>query len=550
MLRAALAGVCLCFFYLTLLPEPLVIQAREGEATIFFASNRHYLLLLGECVTLHWDVQQIQAVYLNGQGQVGSGTAQQCLGAGDTPELRVVFQDGTEQRYRLDIVTLSTSLLGYALLVAVLSISALLFTSQWNRLRASNWRGAIRVVRCTLLVFLIVVLFWIQGHSLSQTIAAANWPAASQALKELFMIAGVLAIALLILPHTTEKLSTQSGFSILSARWLIGGGAVLTVVGGTILYVNPRGMYFNDAFEPNQLLLRDAKTRAYLALPATPDVVVLGSSRAFTLSPTDIQNKTGYPAFNMAVEGGRIEDMLIQTRLILDERQQLPKVLLLEVQEGLPREPNDIAERAPYSWIRYMPQDTALLTLQRRFERLFDLNQFAEAVYIERYNALYTREPKEWPQFNADGSAERPPRSASELEYALQIDIGGLQPLRCDNVNPNSQDTVNQMIQIADKQHSSLIFYISPMHPRYVDNVLRNNAEYQRCHNLFNHYMGQLTSLHPNVFFLDYSSLSSIHGDASEKGYYDAQHITRENAALLIQTAAGTIKHAHSIASH
>jgi hypothetical protein len=94
-----------------------------------------------------------------------------------------------------------------------------------------------------------------------------------------------------------------------------------------------------------------------------------------------------------------------------------------------------------------------------------------------------------------------------------------------------------------------LVLYLSPLHPRYVDTVLRNNADYQRCHSLFLTYMEGLVSAHSNVFFLDYSSLSSIHGDISEKGYYDAQHITRENATRLIEAAADTIQRAYTAAS-
>jgi hypothetical protein len=544
MLCAALAAVFVCFCYLTLLPEPVVIQVQVGEATVYVSANRHYLLLPGECVTLRWDVEHIKAVYLNGQGQVGSGEAVQCLTVGDVPEVRIVFQDDSEQRYPLNVEILSQSSLGYVLLVGGLAFSIFLLAG-W--LRNSDRTRRIRVVRNTFLIVVLTVGFWLQGYSLSQTIALANWPGASQALKNLLTLTGIF-IALILIIMLIQETDTIQSRSVANVSWFIGSGVVIAFVVGTILYVNPRGMYFNNHFEPNQLLLRSTKMDAYLTLPTTPDMLVLGSSRAFTLSPAHIHDRVGYSAFNMAVEGGRIEDMLIQTRQIIDERKELPKVLLLEVQEGLPREPNDVAERAPYSWLPYMQSDTALLMLQRRFERVFDLNQLAEAIYIERYNPLYTREPKEWPQFNADGSAERLLRSPSEFEYALQMDIGGLQPVRCENINAESQVMVNQLIHIADEQHSALVFYISALHPRYIDTVLRNNADYQRCHSVFLTYMEDLTATHANVFFLDFSSLNSIDGDASEKGYYDAQHITRENAAHLIESAADTIKHAYAAA--
>ncbi len=48
----------------------------------------------GECTTLHWEVQGVQAVYLNDKGEVGVGSKQVCPSESKTYRLQVVKTDG------------------------------------------------------------------------------------------------------------------------------------------------------------------------------------------------------------------------------------------------------------------------------------------------------------------------------------------------------------------------------------------------------------------------------------------------------------------------
>jgi hypothetical protein len=267
----------------------------------------------------------------------------------------------------------------------------------------------------------------------------------------------------------------------------------------------------------------------------------MGSSRAFTLSPTYIEQKTGFAAYNMAIEGGRIEDILIQAR----QMPTFPKIMLIEIQDGLPRQPNDIAARAPLNWIPYMPFSTALLTLQKRLEGLVDVNQFAEAVYTARYAALYQRQPKEWPTFEEDGFASRPLISSSELNQAILLDIGNIPPVHCEQVDESSKSEVNTLVQMAQSKHTALVFYMSPWHPQYYDTLLKDDPEYQRCHALSIAYMNDLAQSSNHVFFLDYSRLNSIGGTADESGFYDSQHLTEANSQRLIDHALDTLQLAY-----
>ncbi len=53
-----------------------------------------YSILLGQCTTLRWDVENVQAVYLDGQGVPGHGTQRVCPQTTTTYSLRVVTNTG------------------------------------------------------------------------------------------------------------------------------------------------------------------------------------------------------------------------------------------------------------------------------------------------------------------------------------------------------------------------------------------------------------------------------------------------------------------------
>ena len=109
----------------------------------------------------------------------------------------------------------------------------------------------------------------------------------------------------------SEKIITLSTSRPLIGLWIVGLLLAMGLVAGTILGMHPLGMYFGSPYPSYQLLVRGLKTDAYNQLNEAPDIAIMGSSRAFTLSPQYIHETLGYTAYNMAVEGGRIEDILI-----------------------------------------------------------------------------------------------------------------------------------------------------------------------------------------------------------------------------------------------
>jgi hypothetical protein len=544
LLTFAVVALTIPQFYRLAFPAPVIIEAAQSGGHVYFSANRGVVLFPRDCVILRWDVENINQVYLNSQPQIGSGDSRMCL-TSTMPTLEVHFQDGSQQTYPLTITILSRSPLAYITLLLALIATAL----RWPEI-SPLVRHPLRFLSALVILTAILFLFITHMLSLAETIASANWLDATTGVAAQMTALALLAFLLLIAAVVGQKFllgtesPSQSPAGYTSIRWLTAGVITLSVVAGIILAVNPRGMYFSNRYRPHELLLRDSKTAGHQQLSPPPDLVIMGSSRAFTLSPDDIHERTGLTAFNMSIEGGRIEDFLIQVR----QMPILPKVLLIEVREGLPRQPDDIAARAPLTWIPLMSLDTALLTIQKRLTGLFDLHQFAESIYTAHYFDVYRRQPAEWPLFEPNGFASRPLLTASQFEQALLLDIGRLPPVRCDSVAPASQEDMNTLIQFAQSHETSLVFYLSPWHPRYYDALLRDDPGYQTCHAATVAYLTDLAQIHPNLFFLDFSNPDSMDVLDSEAGYYDAQHITAENGRRLIDHAADTLIQAYQTA--
>jgi len=75
-------------------PLPTATPTPTPPQIEFYADK--YSLSSGECTTLHWKVESVQAVYLNGTGVTGQGSQEICPKKTTTYSLRVIHQDGHE----------------------------------------------------------------------------------------------------------------------------------------------------------------------------------------------------------------------------------------------------------------------------------------------------------------------------------------------------------------------------------------------------------------------------------------------------------------------
>ena len=110
--------------YLHLDSPSIQIDTKVGESSIFFHANRNRVLFPNECVVVRWQVEQIKAVYLNQQGQIGSGEQESCT-FNAVPILRVEFTDGSSAEYPLAIERLYQNPVVLLLLISFVLSSGL-----------------------------------------------------------------------------------------------------------------------------------------------------------------------------------------------------------------------------------------------------------------------------------------------------------------------------------------------------------------------------------------------------------------------------------------
>lgn len=100
---------------------PLVTTDDQEGSTVFFEVSQAGVFLPSACVTAQWHVENITAVYLEGEGVVGQDSRQWCvLSQGNRPTLEVHFPDASIQEYTLAIrvgITRFVFLLGGLLVV-------------------------------------------------------------------------------------------------------------------------------------------------------------------------------------------------------------------------------------------------------------------------------------------------------------------------------------------------------------------------------------------------------------------------------------------------
>ncbi len=327
----------------------------------------------------------------------------------------------------------------------------------------------------------------------------------------------------------------------LAKGWGAGFLAAAAVVACTIIVANPRGMYPTNFYPPRWLLARPVKMDAYQALPVAPDLVILGSSRTFTIAPVDVQARLGYTAFNASVEGMRMAEMPAFVRFVTQEHPPGPMVLLIE---AAPYAADDlVSERLPNRLLPYLSPDQAFSFIYNRYTSLLNLDHFSESVY------QMLREPKEsldW-SFQPDGMGILPLSSPAGLEEGVSQAIANI-PAHCQPPSRAAMRYYQQVVDLAARYQMAVVFIIPPYHPRYYAAQMAPGSDFDACKAQAVAFLQAMAEEYSHIFFLDYTDPATIGSLDTAEGYYDYQHMTQENAARLLEAAAATLQQAYQIA--
>jgi hypothetical protein len=352
----------------------------------------------------------------------------------------------------------------------------------------------------------------------------------------------------------TPTVLPTSGSAGRLVAWVLGAVFTISLVAGTIIRADPNGLYGTKLYQPLYLCTRDEKAMSYLALSESPEVVILGASRAFSMSPRYIRETLGYSAFNASTGGASPEDMVIMARFMFEHaNRNPPRVLLVEVEPGIFVFSDFTAFCTPLYMLPYMTESTARMAIQDRVSGLLDPKQLADSIYSIRYHQLYGPPDTYWKFDPLDGHGVA--RNTQDLTAELTADIALNKPLHttnlpCNKSEPCAIDKVGEnfleeLVKLAREQNTAVVFYQTPIHPLYFDAFYKDNHQWQARSAALVDFMQDLRQRYDNVYYLNYSRLDSFHGLDTEAGYYDGVHMTAENNNRIINAAAGTLRQAY-----
>jgi hypothetical protein len=239
--------------------------------------------------------------------------------------------------------------------------------------------------------------------------------------------------------------------------------AALVAVASLNYVANPFGLYGPRFFEPIVLHSRADKMRLYAGREPAPEVVVFGSSAAFTLPPACIEERTGRRAFNASLHGGTARDFLAFTRYMI-ERGGPPRLAIvqLRVEQFRPDttvgfEPGDPLQ----AWAADDP--VALGAAGAAARTLLTLEQTEASLRLLAVELRGRPAPRY--VFDPDGLGHFTPNSLQTLDDYL-AEAAKPYHFRFRELSPYHLGQLDRFLSLCRDKQIRVIAYVAPYHPR------------------------------------------------------------------------------------
>ena len=325
---------------------------------------------------------------------------------------------------------------------------------------------------------------------------------------------------------------------------------VFSIIVASNFFINPRGIYPPSIFPALVTNYRNKKANDFTNLKKSPDLVIIGSSRALSINPDYVEEQTGISTYNFAVTGTYLDEYLVIMRYVFDQSKlDPPKVILID-RPGFWVNPDSTADRAPLKFFPYIDEESRSKIFINRTVDLTNLHQFTEAIYSIQF-LLFNREYQEtWTIYNNGFGL---PHIDESLGEAIEGSISDrLERKLCDNFFPDeSMPILEEMVSLAKENASSIIFYTSPAQPDYVkglnERVYQNATEGEKspCGQILSDFYRELVEKNSQVHAVFFFHPNDFGGYSDERGFYDGSHMTEINNNLLINALSPEIIQAY-----
>ena len=321
--------------------------------------------------------------------------------------------------------------------------------------------------------------------------------------------------------------------ALLAATFLL-----MAAVGAVNAIVDPYGVLGTGIYKLPEGGDRDIKVALVNDLKQSPELIILGSSRARRVDPAYLQEKTGLRTFNMSVGGGRPSDSWAFVNLLHERFPQagfrylylvdVESFTKLQLHPGLLNQP-DLRRYFPSSELHSSRLQSSLWIFS--WQTLRDSWSLVRADRTKAERALKAKRR----QFRPDGymlggpQSERPLRQ-SKLDYSIS-EYEELYRTDYTRLDPGAQEYFEKTLALLDELGGEGVVVITPMHPDVIAAI--GPLGWDRRHHEVVDY---LTGLQPTYGFtlVDLATIDTFGGDP--QGFNDGVHMKPDNLTKMIDT--------------
>jgi hypothetical protein len=316
--------------------------------------------------------------------------------------------------------------------------------------------------------------------------------------------------------------------ALLAAVVLVGAVAAFN------LLTDPWGVFGVGIFPPRVNQDRSTKADLLTGLKEPPEVLIYGSSRAWTVEAARVARATGLRTFNAAVTAGRPADAYVFTEVVHDTwPRATPDFLWLLDVEAFLRGPLPPSLLAESRFSRYLPWRA------KAAAQLDELGWLASWTGLQASYEVWKKHPTRekvrasWlERISPDGTVKTPPSSkakAGPKALARWSEEEAAQYRAFVRLDADAETYVQKTLDLFASWGGSGVVVLTPTHPTVLTAVQK--AGWRGRHAEVLRLLEQLQQEY-DFAVVDMTSVSSFGGDPA--GFFDATHMTTENQRKMI----------------
>jgi hypothetical protein len=278
---------------------------------------------------------------------------------------------------------------------------------------------------------------------------------------------------------------------------------------------------------------RSIKLNLIQHLQRSPDIVLLGSSRARQAEPSFLSQITGETAFNAAVTGGTAADALVMARYVTDRFPRESHHYIWFVDAG-------IATKGINPQLAQDPRAKRYLAGKGVNFTLADVGTYigpqASLASWRVLDKCFLHTCKARLRYLPDGAIARPtlkylPEHAASLQNSIAHLVAAVRrhPPRNPNTNPDRYRFFEQAIAFMNAHGIRPVIVLNPIHPKVLAE-LRKHGFAQRKASL-----AYLHALHRRYHFILVDGQDIRRWGGSPQQFTNATHINRRNMRRLLR---------------